>query len=224
MKKSVMITAVLLAMGMGNAHADETRLAIGLTGGFAKQDGDYGRRGDNKRGFAASGGSIGAVARVTQHLNNGVFFGAQAAIAFDFSDDTNMDPERVDDAGRVQYVDLKMESKYNGDLMARLGMRFGNFSPYVAGGISINNTELMLTEARNGGLGSRTEANTYLGWKVAVGADANITDNILFFVQAAYADYGTKDITALMPVRNQTINLEAEISTAEAKAGIMYEF
>lgn len=183
-------------------------------GGFANHKEDA----DDPTKF--SGGKFGAMARVTQMLHNGVFFGLQLSGTMETANESHEGTALVGGISRTTRVEV--ESNFSADIMGRFGANLGGVSPYIAGGLSILNAEMKLSRRwPSGRTLSDTASDTHTGWKIALGADFNATENIRIFAQAGYTQYGKKSYS--FTVDGQTIP-GIGYKTIDGIAGILYAF
>ncbi len=111
----------------------------------------------------------------------------------------------------------KAEINWSADILTRFGIDLGEISPYVAGGISIANATAKASSTYNN-MVVFDDSATHVGWKLAIGADFDLTDQLAMFVQAEYADYGMEKY------EYNDVSFEAAGKQKAIRVGLMYKF
>lgn len=103
-----------------------------------------------------------------------------------------------------------------GTIRARAGYAFGNFLPYVTGGVAWANNQVKIS---SGGT-SISQDKVHTGWALGAGVEYAITNHISAKVEYLYADLGREAyFTDFAP---GGVNFDGHIQTV--KAGLNYRF
>lgn len=109
---------------------------------------------------------------------------------------------------------LAFNKKWSADILGRLGHRFGSFAPYVAAGVSIMQVKAKERVIYWPGILSDSETKVHIGGKFALGADFEITENVVTFTQVEYTIYNSRKYGAV----------KIEYDETAARVGVMYKF
>jgi outer membrane immunogenic protein len=86
-------------------------------------------------------------------------------------------------------VDASGEINWQGSLRARFGYVYGNFLPYVTGGLALADVDFAL----GAGAPSDGFSDTAVGYTVGAGLEYAVTDKLSFGAEYRYSNYGTAD-------------------------------
>ena len=119
-----------------------------------------------------------------------------------------------------------------GSVRARLGYSFGNFLPYITGGLMWARLEQGITcpDAAAFGVCAGTGAfdvrstETLFGWTAGAGAEYAISRNWSLKAEVLFGKFETEDYTGTVPVvGKQTVPVDVDLSYV-AKIGVNYRF
>ncbi len=190
---------LVFLFGSNAVNADEGYFDLGITGGYGSTKIESAVYPDiileseifPEKDKSFSGGVF---ARYTLHLEDGWFLGAHIG--------WNKEPAKVSQDYDLYYVlrgssavsltemEVAGETDWTADFLLRAGFDAGGFKPYAAAGVSLLRGEVSINLPSFNA--SVSDTNTHVGYKLALGVETEITDNILMFVQGEYADYGSK--------------------------------
>ena len=91
-------------------------------------------------------------------------------------------------SGGGQINDFDVET--DGRIRARIGWARDNFLPFVAGGLSLANTD-----ARVIGLGGGADSKWHVGFNIGAGVDVGITEHLVGRLEYIYDNYGNERYT-----------------------------
>lgn len=198
------LALVLMGCLSTAVQAGNDGFSIGLTGGIS--DYVFQDEGNNFPKHDEQGPSWGIAARYTVPVGERSFIG----VHFGFRRET---AELDNNDDRWDYHRGNNKTDWSGDLMARFGTDFGRVSPYIAGGVSMARSTIEVLPG-DFSLGINKSA-TYTGWKVAVGADVDLSERLSMFVQAEHADYGSE---------NYTDEIRGALTQQALRLGLMLNF
>ena len=202
--KSFKIGVLIWCWSVSLAFADQGKFSVGVTAG--QSDWTFESEGEDED---LKGASFGLAARYTIPVGDRAFFGAHMAFT--------KESANLEDSENIYGYDVKakFETDWSSDILARFGTDLGGVSPYVAGGLSIAKATL---EGSADGREFFNESATHLGWKIALGADLDLTEQLTMFLQAEYADYGKEKY------EDENFIVEAEGKQKAIRFGVMFSF
>ncbi|AXS41769.1 outer membrane protein [Breoghania sp. L-A4] len=160
-----------------------TGLYGGLNGGFGWGNSYHiDTAGTRSSDFDISGGLIGATVGYNWQADN-IVFGLEADWGF-----ANIEGSTT--GGCAPGCSTEIQSF--GTLRPRIGWAFGNFLPYVTGGLAWG-----LIESGQPGF---TNSGWEVGWTVGAGVEAKFTPNLSVKAEYLYADLGDGGYTVAIPV------------------------
>ncbi len=217
--KAAFFAVLLVLAGQSVAAAPlNDRFSIGVTGGYSSWDTNSSlvtrpplSGGGPGREIDDSAASVGVAVRYTAPINEMVFAGIHIGWQKDF---VNISEELL--IGTIS-ARVKGDVDWSMDFLGRIGMHAGSVAPYIAVGPSIARGAIKVladdvTYADN---------KTHLGFKIAVGIDFPVTDQISAFIQGEYADYVDKTYS---DDRLPGIRYKIDADTLGGRVGLMYRF
>lgn len=204
--KSVLVTAVALALGAGLVSANAADIQrrampakapeyvtpiynwtgpyIGISGGYGWGNSNFGD---------PDGGIFGATLGYNWQMGN-LIAGIEGDISWSgLEDDTA--------AGSIN-------NDWLGTARGRLGFNAGRFMPYVTGGLAVGNIDASIA-----GVGSSN--STEVGWTVGAGVEAAISGPWTAKVEYLYVDLGEGDSIG---------GVRPDFTTSIVRAGLNYRF
>ncbi|NDV18256.1 outer membrane beta-barrel protein [Pseudodesulfovibrio sp. JC047] len=123
-----------------------------------------------------------------------------------------------------QYDEL-VESIHNwsSTLRGRIGYAFGDYLPYITGGLAVANITNKLTDddaGRIDPLDSFSSTGTQIGWVLGAGAEMKMTEALGFRLEGLYADYGRVD----NEIRNKLASFGQRNTMTTIRAALVYTF
>ena len=200
MKHAVWLAVAMLASAPVAAAVaqDDDGFALGAYGGLTNWDATI-EGADSDLG--ESGMNLGVMARFTVPLGGDMYAGAQASLSLMEGAEWNQGGSlRVGQA--TVTATLEGEIERSADLLAIFGIRAGDgLAYYVGAGLAQASGAISYSGSYVSGDDvlsvSGSESATHTGYKLALGLDMSLDDDIGMIVQFDYADYGEADYGAL---------------------------
>jgi opacity protein-like surface antigen len=121
--------------------------------------------------------------------------------------------------GKIHYYDL--QGGYIGRLRLRAGYALNNWLLFAAGGLSLADEKLTLTNPVSGNSPSAT--NGIVGFNLGVGAEYAVTKNVLVRLEYIYDDFGRRTYN-YTELNGAPFSHGVQLTDSTIRAGIEYKF
>lgn len=142
----------------------------------------------------------------------GALVGGYAGYNFEYNGlllgvETDFNWSDQDDKTRVRGFRVKNEVNWAGATRGRVGVAFGRFVAYGAGGVAYADRKLSV-------VGGGSASKTAVGWTVGGGVETAIADSVVARAEYRYTDYGSDKFKGV----------KSDLDEHRVLAGVAYKF
>lgn len=193
---------------------------VGISGGWGQAEFKDKGSSTTHRG---NGGLLGVTAGYNYVLNNRFVLGLEGDVSW-----MNARKKSTDASSGPGFSYLgtgQAEQTLFATIRPRVGYTFGNWMPYLTGGLAIADTKLKYSDAFYVGTtrtysASDSVSKTRTGWTIGGGVEVLLTQNLSAKVEYLYADYGSARYRWSDGSTTDKISLKNNI----VRAGLNYRF